>query len=125
MVGVVGGVEIEQTSTRLLEEALLTVALVDTECVGVVPSATIICHMIFGYHVDERQNICNAAWMKPNWAVVARDVGHPVGSGGASLSRKLHVAVNLANVLHYLWVQNDVACRLVIEEIPCVWNAAV
>ncbi len=60
MVGVVGGVEIEQTSMRLLEEALLTITLVDTECVGVVPSATIICHMIFGYHVDERENICNA-----------------------------------------------------------------
>ncbi len=53
--------------------------------------------------------------MEPDRAVVARYVGHPVGGGGASLSRKLHVALDLTNVRDNFRVGDDVAGRLVVE----------
>ena len=85
------------------------------ERVWVVSVATIVGHVISSDHVDEREDVGDAAGVKPYRPVVARYVGHPVGGGGASLSRKLHVALDLTNVRDNFRVGDDVAGRLVAE----------
>jgi hypothetical protein len=63
--------------------------------------------------------------VEPDWPVVARDVSHPVGGGGSSLCSQLHISLHLLDVLDNLRVRYDVTSRLVIEEIPCAWDATI
>ena len=63
--------------------------------------------------------------MEPYGAVIPWDVGHPVGSGRASLGGELHVPFHLADVLDDLWIQNNVAGGLIVQEVPRFWYAVV
>jgi hypothetical protein len=63
--------------------------------------------------------------VKPHWPIVARDIGHQIGGSGASLRRQLHVSFDLADILYYLWVSDDVTGGLIIQQVPSDWDTSV
>ena len=80
----VGGVQIVESPLGLFETSLLAGLFMDTKFVGVGSRTTIVCDMIFGNHVHERQDVGNTSRMEPYRAIVSGHVGHPVGSRGAA-----------------------------------------
>jgi hypothetical protein len=55
----------------LLELSLLAIGFVDTKLIWTVAVATVVRHMILGNHVDQGQDVGNAAGVKSDGLVVA------------------------------------------------------
>ena len=92
----------------------------NAELVRILAFVTVIGDAVFRDHVDHRKNVRNATRMEPDRPVVAGDICHPVCGRRPSLCCELHVSINLADVLHEFGVRDDVACGLVVQEIPSI-----
>lgn len=54
-----------------------------------------------------------------------RQVPHPICGGTPSFCREIEVCINLPDVLEQMMVAKYIACQLVVQKHPVLWNESV
>jgi hypothetical protein len=74
-----------QATSGLLELANRAILFANAECVEMLTTTAVAGHVVFFDHVHHRQNIGDAARVKPDGTPAAWHIGHPICIGRACL----------------------------------------